>query len=194
LEAAVLVAVQDRCMVAGRRMETASQTASIEDAFADAVRLYGPGAYRLALRLTDDPQRAEDAVADALAKVWVQFRRGRVDAVGPYLRRAVVNQVTSSFRRRAVERRWLERRSGDDRGERELDAQAADEELFRAALAQLPERQRAAVVLRYWEDASEREIAEALGCTAGTVKRHLHRGVGRLRQLLTDADRELDGV
>lgn len=177
-------------------METASRAAavSVEDAFADAVRAYGPGAYRLALRLCDDPQRAEDAVADAFAKVWVQFRRGRVDAVGPYLRRAVVNQVTSGFRRRAVERRWLERRSGDDRGERALDAQAADAALFRAALAQLPERQRAAVVLRYWEDASEREIAETLGCTAGTVKRHLHRGVGRLRQLLTEADRELDGV
>lgn len=69
-------------------------------------------AVRLAWVLTGDAHVAEDIVAEAFSKVWLQWDKGRVDDVGAYLRRAVVNHVRSRSRRRKVELRELERRGG----------------------------------------------------------------------------------
>jgi RNA polymerase sigma factor (sigma-70 family) len=121
-----------------------------------------------------------------MAKVYVKWRQGRVDDVGPYLRRAVANQANSRLRRRYLERREASRRTGDDRGVRMVDDQAADRDAVWQAIQQLPDRQRQVVVLRYYEDLSEADTADVLGISAGTVKSSLSRGLARLEQLLAE--------
>lgn len=155
-----------------------------EEAYADVFRAHRDGAFALALRVCGDRSQAEDAVAEAFAKMYQPWRKGRVEHVGAYLRRTVVNELTSGWRRRAVERAWRERRNGDGRGETTFDERSADAAAFRQALACLSPRQRAALTLRYWADLSEAQIAEEMGCSAGAVKSYLHRGVQRLRELL----------
>lgn len=135
--------------------------------------------------LTGDPDQAEDVVAEALAKVYVRWQKGDVRQVGPYLRRAVTNEANSRLRRRHLERREAERRSGDDRGVRAVDDGAADRDEVWQAIQRLPDRQRQAVVLRYYEDLSEAETAEILGTSVGTVKSQVSRGRARLQELLT---------
>ncbi len=146
------------------------------------------GALRLAYLLTGDPDRADDVVAEAMAKVWRAWERGRVEHPRAYIRRAVVNVANSGFRRLRLERREAEKRSGDARGGRSHDEQTADADLILTALRRLPERQRTAVVLRYYADLSEAETAAAMSCSVGTVKSSVSRGLGRLRQLV---DREV---
>ncbi|HUH07758.1 MAG TPA: SigE family RNA polymerase sigma factor [Egibacteraceae bacterium] len=155
--------------------------------FAEVFRTHSGVAFRLAMRLCGDRQRAEDVVSEAFAKVYPQWRKGHVEDVGAYLRRAVVNQVNSGFRRLATERRWRARASGDDRGAVGMEDRSADAEVFRKALLRLPPSQRAVLVLRYYEDMTEAQAAEVLGCSLGTVKSQGHRGIAKLRQLLGDA-------
>lgn len=155
-----------------------------EEGFGEIFAAHRDSAFALALRICGDRGQAEDAVAEAFAKVFVQWRRKGIDNVGPYLRRAVVNEVTSIWRRRARERAWGERRNGDGRGVRSFEDQSDDAVAFRQALERLSPRQRSALALRYWADLSEAEIAAAMGCSPGAVKSYQHRAVGRLRQLL----------
>ena len=169
-------------------MLSAARPEAGTDAFASVFNHHHRGALRLAYLLIGDRHQAEDAVSEAFAKVYVQWSRGRVHDVGPYVRRAVVNQVNSRFRRRSVERREAERLRGDDRGGRGHADQADDHDAVWGALAHLPERQRAAVVLRYYEDLSEADTAAILGCSVGTVKSQVSRGLARLRELLDVAE------
>jgi RNA polymerase sigma-70 factor (sigma-E family) len=156
-----------------------------EDAsFAAAFNEHHRRAVRLAYLLTGDHHQAEDVVAEAMTKVYVQWRKGRVDDVGPYLRRAVANQANSRLRRRYLERREATRRSGDDRGVRRVDDDAADRDAVWQAIQQLPDRQRQVVVLRYYEDLSEADTADVLGISTGTVKSSLSRGLARLEEIL----------
>ncbi len=168
-----------------------ARTAQGEDAsFAAVFNEHHRRAVRLAYLLTGDHHQAEDVVSDAMAKVYVQWRRGRVDDVGPYLRRAVANQANSKLRRRYLERREASRRSGDDRGVRMVDDAAAEKDTVWQAIQQLPDRQRQVVVLRYYEDLSEAATADVLGISAGTVKSSLSRGLARLEQLLAEPARD----
>jgi RNA polymerase sigma-70 factor (sigma-E family) len=156
-----------------------------EDAsFAAVFNEHHRPAVRLAYLLTGDAFQAEDIVSEAFAKVYVQWRKGRVEDVGPYLRRAVANQANSKLRRRYLERREASRRTGDERGVRTIDDQAADHDVVWHAIQQLPDRQRQVVVLRYYEDLSEADTADVLGISTGTVKSSLSRGLERLEQLL----------
>ena len=141
-------------------------------------------ALRLAYLLCGDRDRAEDAVAEAFVRVYRQMRRGEIRNPAAYVRRTVVNEVNSRFRRLALERREAAKRSGDDRGVRSPDDSLADTDEMFTALRQLPERQRTAIVLRFNEDLPEKAIAEAMGISTGTVKSTLHRGMERLRVLL----------
>ena len=141
-------------------------------------------AVRLAYLLTSDRELAEDIVADAFAKVFVPWQRGEVRDVGGYLRRAVVNESNSKLRRRYLERRVAARRSGDDRGQLAADDHTVDHDQMWTALQQLPDRQRRAIVLRYYEDLSEAQAATLLGVPVGTVKSQVSRGLARLEQLL----------
>jgi RNA polymerase sigma-70 factor (sigma-E family) len=141
-------------------------------------------ALRLAYLLCGDPHRAEDAVAEAFVKVYRQMQRGAVEHPRAYLRRAVVNEINSRFRRLAVERREAAKRSGDARGLRAADEQLADTDEMFVALRHLPPRQRSVVVLRFYEDLPEKDIADVMGISIGTVKSTLHRGLARLRELV----------
>lgn len=138
----------------------------------------------LAWLLTNDQQWAEDAVAEALAKSLRRWRKRPFDNPPAYLRRAVVNEVNSAFRRLRTERRHREHRHGDDRGQRADTDQLADADAIGSALAKLPKKQRTAVVLMYYHDLSQAEAAEVMGCSVGAVKSNCSRGIGRLRALL----------
>ena len=144
---------------------------------------YGPGAARLAYLLIGDRTTADDLTQDAFVRVFGRFRDLRdLGAFEWYLRRAVVNLANSHFRRLRSEREYLRRR----RVERPVSIPdiASRDELWRA-LQTLSARQRAAIVLRFYEDLSEAATAEALRCPVGTVKSLVSRGMGRLRSEVT---------
>ncbi len=135
--------------------------------------------------LTGDFYEAEDLVQTTLAKVYPQWRRIRGDGVASYLRRALVNNNRSRVRRRRVAlllMPFLPETPSPPSGAGE------DHDLLVAALAGLPERQRAVVVLRYWEDLSLEEVAYELGCSVGTVKSQASRALAKLRADPTLAD------
>ncbi len=141
-------------------------------------------AVRLAYLLTSDADQAEDIVAEAFAMVYVRWSKGEVRDVGSYLRRAVANEANSKLRRRYLERAVAGRRSGDDRGVRMIDDGAADRDQVWQSIQRLPDKQRKAVVLRFYEDLPEAETAELLGCSVGAVKSQVSRGLARLQELL----------
>jgi RNA polymerase sigma-70 factor (sigma-E family) len=136
-------------------------------------REYAP-MIRVAFLLLDSQPAAEEAVHDAFAKVYERWRK--VDDPGAYLRTCVVNRCRDLQRRRRLER---ERHPDPGRGYDELGAR----ELL-DALAALPMKQRAAVVLRFYEGRSEAEIAEALGVAPGTVKSMVSRALAQLREVV----------
>ena len=142
---------------------------------------------RLAYLLTGDRNLAEDLVQDAFVKVLGRFRdiRNR-DAFWWYLRRTIVNLSTSYFRRRRVERSWLERQNPSEAAP--LPHDLGERERLRDALMSLRPEQRAAVVLRFYEDLSLADTAEALGMPIGTVKSTVSRGLERLRERLPEEE------
>lgn len=152
--------------------------------FAEAVNAYYDDALRLAWLLTSDRDRAEDAVGEALAKCLRRWRRQEVRDPRAYIRRAVVNEVNSGWRRLIREREGQQRRHGDDRGPQQPDQQVADRDVVATALRKLPPRQRAAVVLYYYEGLPQQEVADALGSSVGTVKSNVSRGLENLRAQL----------
>lgn len=145
---------------------------------------------RLAALLLDDPGQVEEAVQDAFLHTFVGWRRLRHPERAPaYLRAAVVNQCRSRGRRRVVELRgnralWADTAEGTTpAAERSGDALDVV-----AAVRALPARQREAVVLRYYADLSEADVAGALGCSVGTVKSQLSKARASLSRMLGDAD------
>lgn len=134
---------------------------------------------RFGLLLTGDRHRAEDLVQTALTRTLAAWPRvSRRDDPEGYVRRTM-------SRLAANERRWRWRETSyDDPPVRDPQEPTGDPELrdlIWAALAGLPARQRAVLVLRYYEDLSEAQIADVLGCSAGTVKSQAARGLDRLR-------------
>lgn len=144
---------------------------------------------RLAALLVDDVGTAEELVQDAFVATAMASRRdGLADpaAAPAYLRSAVLNRARSHLRHRGVRRRHL-RRVPDAASAPGADgaAVAHDEtRIVMAAINQLPTQQRAVVVLRYYEDLTEAEIATALNISVGSVKTHAHRGLAALESLL----------
>ncbi|MER7335644.1 MULTISPECIES: SigE family RNA polymerase sigma factor [unclassified Micromonospora] len=148
-------------------------------AFAEFVRGESGALTRFAYLLTGDRHHAEDLVQVALAKVAVRWER--IDDPGAYARRVLYTQSASWWR-------WRRARPPEDLTAAVPDqaAASADPELrlvLRAALARLTPRQRAVLVLRYYEDRTEPETAELLGCAVGTVKSQTRHALGRLRTL-----------
>jgi RNA polymerase sigma-70 factor (sigma-E family) len=150
---------------------------------------HADGAMRLAYFLTGDRELAEDLVQDAFVKLAGRFRHLRVpEAFDRYLRRTIVNLFTSHLRRLRLERRELARqRSEVER--RSQDDDLGERDAMWTALLSLPPRQRAAIVLRYYEDLPERETAAVLRCSLGAVKQLINRGLVGLRERLGSEDR-----
>lgn len=130
---------------------------------------------------------AEDAVSQAFVATFPRWRQGAVLEPGAYLRRAVVNQLTGAFRRRALERRTAVANWAGETVTVGDEAAVDDRDELWDALLRLGARQRAAVVLRYYSDLSERETAAAMGCSVGTVKSQTARALARLRAVLGGA-------
>jgi RNA polymerase sigma-70 factor (sigma-E family) len=154
---------------------------------------YVPSAIRLAYLLTGDRTQAEDLAHDAFVRCVGRFTYLRErEAFDGYLRRAIVNLHTSGLRRRRLEKEWL-RREGPRMAHATsgLPDVAGRDALWRA-LGALPARQRAALVLRYYEDLSERDAAAALGCSLAAVKSLVARGSEALRADLGTATLEGD--
>jgi RNA polymerase sigma factor (sigma-70 family) len=110
------------------------------------------------------------------------------DAFEAYLRRAIVNLHTSGLRRRRLEREWLSREGAASASRVAAQPDVGAREDLWKALGTLPARQRAALVLRYYEDLSERETAEVLGCSVAAVKSLVARGGGALRERIRGED------
>jgi RNA polymerase sigma-70 factor (sigma-E family) len=158
-----------------------------EDEFRQFVVARSPALLGTAYALTGDRGLAEDLLQVSLLKTYRHWRRVRSsDHPDAYVRRVMVNQRISWWRRRRVaesdhpvpDRPGPAGSSPEDR-----------DELLRALRA-LPPRTRAVVVLRYWEDLSEAEVARLLNCSVGSVKSQASRGLARLRAVLTVDERE----
>jgi RNA polymerase sigma-70 factor (sigma-E family) len=149
-------------------------------------------AVRLAYLLTGDRALAEDLVQDAFVRLAGRLVHLRdPDAFDAYLRRTVVNLSNSYFRRKKVERAYLERAKGEvgARAPAGLDRSLGDRDELWQAMRLLSQRQRAAIVLRFYEDLPERRVAEILRCRPGTVKSLVSRGLETLRSEIRGEDR-----
>jgi RNA polymerase sigma-70 factor (sigma-E family) len=150
---------------------------------------YADGATRLAYLMTGDREVAEDIVQDAFVKLGGRLAHLRdPNAFEPYLRRTVVNLSRSYFRHRQVERSYLTREQAV-RPAAPAAGSFEDRELLWAAMGRLSDRQRAAIVLRFYEDLSEADVAEILRCRPGTVKSLVSRGLDVMRQEIRGTDR-----
>ncbi|WP_296602434.1 SigE family RNA polymerase sigma factor [Nocardioides sp.] len=135
---------------------------------------------RTAVLLTGDRHRAEDLVQEALTQVALRWRRLRDAHPEAYARQVIVRGNISWWRKH---RREVVLDVYDDAGAVVSDTTGAERRIvLDRALAALTPRQRATVVLRYYEDLSERETAEALGVSVGTVKSQTHLALRRLRE------------
>jgi RNA polymerase sigma factor (sigma-70 family) len=146
---------------------------------------YVPEAMRTAYLLTGDPALAEDLVHDAFARIAGRLVHLRnPDAFGGYLHRTIVNLASKHFRRKRMERTYMQ-------GQREppggSEPDVATLEDLRLALLSLPYRQRAAIVLRFYSDATDGDAAELLGCAPATVRSLVARGLRALRTTMGEA-------
>ncbi len=143
---------------------------------------------RLASLLLGSSDQADEIVQDAMVAVY--RRRAMFGDTSPkaYLRTAVVNACRSAHRHRAVVTKYAQApdASGPGPDERALQAETSDEVM--AALRRLPTRQQEVLVLRYYSELSEAEIADALGISRGSVKSHSSRGMAALREQLHRRD------
>ncbi|MFD8226147.1 SigE family RNA polymerase sigma factor [Streptomyces massasporeus] len=135
-----------------------------------------------------DRQRAEDLVQEALVKLWFAWPKIADQAPEAYVRTVLVRLAARSARRRWWGERPVEQLP-DRAGPVDVSSAVAERSRLEGALAQLSPKQRAAVVLRYYEDLPEAQVAQALGCPVGTARSHASRGVARLRQILSNAVR-----
>ncbi len=151
-------------------------------ALADLYAAYAPEAIRLAYLLTGDRFLAEDLVQDAFVRVTGRFQHLRDPrSFEGYLRRTVVNLLRNHWRRRGVERKYLARERSSKSLEWTSPPNTEEQDALWTALQQLPHRQRAAVTLRYYEDMSEQQVSDVLGCSAQAAKSLVARGMESLR-------------
>ncbi len=154
----------------------------MDDGYRDVFDEHRDRLLHIARLLGGDTATAEDAVAEAFSRTYPHWKAGKVRDPGAYLRRAVVNEVARTGRlRRSPPRAVAPMRPSPD------DDVAVGLWLAEALLA-LPERQRAVLVLRFFDDRSERDTAELLGIRPGTVKSATARGLAALRSRLSEAN------
>jgi RNA polymerase sigma-70 factor (sigma-E family) len=149
----------------------------VEDSFEAFVAARGPRLFATAMLITQDRGLAEDLVQTALLKTWRHWSRIEVSP-DAYVRKTMVHTYTSWWRRK-----WtgeLPTETLPD-GQVSSPTETADDRAdLRAALARLPRRQRAVVVLRFYEDLSVADVAAVLGCSEGTVKSQTSKALAHL--------------
>ncbi|MDH6465088.1 SigE family RNA polymerase sigma factor [Micromonospora purpureochromogenes] len=138
---------------------------------------------RYAVMLTGDPHQAQDLVQDTMVRVQLNWRRvARAESPERYVRRMLTNQYVD-WRRGSWMRRVLLRGEPEESAPSATDhaQDAVERDQVWSWLARLPRRQRASLVLRYYEDLPDAEIAEILGCAVGTVRSSISRALATLR-------------
>jgi RNA polymerase sigma-70 factor (sigma-E family) len=160
-----------------RTADGRSVTESLREAFEE----YGSPLYRLCVLLLGRREGAEDLMQESFVRLAPKISSLREEIVWPYLRRIAVNLANDRFRKAALD---LRVRRAETVQVDHPDLGVAHE--VWEAVRRLPSRQRACVVLRYYEDMTERQIAETLGCSPGTVKSSTSRALDRLRKELGD--------
>ncbi|MGW0502509.1 SigE family RNA polymerase sigma factor [Micromonospora sp. NPDC003241] len=155
----------------------------LEDEFRDFVTARSAALLRTAYLLTGDWGTAEDLLQTALTKTYLAWKRlGGIEAIEPYARRVMVNTSTSWWRRR-----WHGERPTEvlpERAAADAIEQQLDRDVLWRHLRALPARQRAVLVLRYYEDMSEAQTAALLEISPGTVKSQTSRALATLRRRL----------
>jgi RNA polymerase sigma-70 factor (sigma-E family) len=150
---------------------------------------HAPAGLRFAYYLSGDPERARDLVQDAFVRVAGRFAYLRQpDRFETYLRRTIFNLHTSRLRRLRLEREYVAREGGRI-AHSHVDPDPAEHDEVWSAILSLPARQRAAVVLRYYEDLSERESAEILQCSVGALNQLVVRASASLRTTIGEEAR-----
>jgi len=149
-----------------------------------------PSLVRLAYGLTGDRWLAEDITQAALATAYAAWWRvRRADDPDAYVRRILVNTSHRRFRRRRVSEQAREPADLPDGSVADPSDLIGERSVLLAAVRQLPPRQRAIVLLRYWADLSDAQVADTLGCSPGTVRSQASRALAKLRSSAVLADR-----
>jgi len=134
---------------------------------------------RFAAALTGDRALAEDVVQEVLIRAHARWRKiGRLDHPESYIRKMIVNEFISAKRRNW---RLVPAEHTPDVAESDHASRHAERDALLAELGRLPRRQRAVLVLRYYEGLSDQEIAAVLGCAPGTVRGYVSRALATLR-------------
>jgi RNA polymerase sigma-70 factor (sigma-E family) len=156
-------------------------------AFEDFVHARSAGLFRTALLLTGyDSGEAEDLLQLCLERAYRHWARISRQGSEPerYARRILVNAANDRWRRLARRREHPLGTAGEGPAVPDRASQVADRDALLRALAALPQRQRSAIVLRYFDDLDVAEIAATLGCSIGTVRSHVSRGLVALRRAI----------
>ncbi|MFI7633775.1 SigE family RNA polymerase sigma factor [Nonomuraea sp. NPDC049400] len=164
--------------------------AADEQRFREFVSARSPALMRLGFLLTGgDQHAAEDLVQSALAKLASRWRQ--VETPEAYAKQIMYRQQISWWR--ASRRRGeVVQATPPEPADRDLNHQSELRMVLRTALARLTARQRAVLVLRYFEDLPEQEVARTLGCSVGTVRSTAHRSLARLREIAPELAQELE--
>ncbi|MGA9161976.1 MAG: sigma-70 family RNA polymerase sigma factor [Actinomycetota bacterium] len=165
-------------MRTGTRSAEAATSGRLEELYV----AHAPAALRFAYYLCGDREQSRDLVQDAFVRVAGRFAHLRKpDVFGTYLRKTIFNVHTSRLRRLRLERDYLAREGRQVRPSH-TDADPTERDEVWQAILQLPPRQRAAIVLRFYEDLSERESAEIVGCSVGALNQLVARATATLRE------------
>jgi RNA polymerase sigma-70 factor (sigma-E family) len=178
------------------RQRDGEVASAADDALTELYAMHWVGLVRLGALLLRDRDRAQEVVQEAFVAAYPRLPRLREEGTAlAYLRRSVVNGCRSGYRHHAVEGRYLTAVAGSADALGRASAESAETVALRhdedaavlSAVYRLPPRQREVLVLRYYADLSERQIADALDISPGSVKAHAHRAITTLRSTLGGA-------
>lgn len=165
----------------------------LEAEYEEFVRTRQQALFGFALLLSGSHQDAQDLVQAALVKVYLKWARLHAGHnVDGYVRKIIVNEHASNWRRAWRRRERSAGGSGDLESVGVVDHEIADRDLAWRQVLRLPDRQRAVIALRFFEDRSVAETAEILGCTTGTVKSQTSKAIATLRGSIESQYREVD--
>jgi RNA polymerase sigma-70 factor (sigma-E family) len=167
------------------RHRPAGTASGTEQEFREFVQGIAASLHRTAYLLCGDWYLADDLVQEALARAYSHWRKvQKADNPSAYVRRILINESRRSWRRN----RNHTVHAGNDQAVADMSDGVVNRAELIQALQSLPARQRATVVLRFLEGLSERETAETLGCSEGTVKSQTSRALIKLKSVLNQGD------